>query len=150
MPVMLTLDLLNRQNHEIAELTKVLAHLIQERELCDTGIASNLFDQYVARVQEHFERNNKYVYRDLLTHGDIGINNTARRFIEGEKEIKKLFNEFVGRWCRRGLHIDNHARFVTEAGDIFRLVSKRIQAECEELYPLARRLGRGEGIAQHA
>lgn len=148
---MLTLELLNRQNHEIAELTKVLAHLIQERELCDTDVASNLLDQYVARVQEHFERNNKYIYGDLLTHGGVAVNNTARRFIEGEKEIKRLFNDFVGRWCRRGLHIDNHTRFVTEAQDIFRLVSERIQAECEELYPLARQLGRGsEGVAPHA
>ena len=86
---MLSLDLLNGQNHELAELTKVLAHLIQEREMCDTDIASNLLDQYVARVHEHFERNNKYVYRDLLTHGDVGVNKTARRFIEGENEIKK-------------------------------------------------------------
>lgn len=144
------LDVLNRQNHEIAELTKVLAHLIQERELCDTDIASNLIDQYVARVKEHFERNNKYVYGDLLTHQDVTVNNTARRFLEGEKEIKRLFNDFVGRWCRRGLHIDNHARFLAEADDIFRLVSRRIQAECEELYPLARRLGRGAEATQRA
>lgn len=137
------LDALNRQNHEIAELTKVLAYLLQERELCDTDIASNLIDQYVVRVKEHFERNNKFVYGDLLTHEDVGINNTARRFLEGEKEIKRLFNDFVRRWCRRGLHIDNHARFLAEADDIFRLVASRIQNECEELYPLARRLGRG-------
>lgn len=147
---MALLEVLNRQNHEIAELTKVLAHLIQERELCDTDIASDLVDQYVARVREHFERNNKYVYGDLLTHHDVAVNNTARRFLEGEKEIKRLFNDFVNHWCRRGLRIDNHARFLAEADDIFRLVSKRIQAECEELYPLARRLEAGSEAARRA
>jgi hypothetical protein len=147
---MFSLDLLNRQNHEIAELTKVLAHLIQERELCDTEIASKLLDQYVARVREHFERNDRHVYGELLTHEDLGINNAARRFMEGEHEIRKLFDVFVGRWCRRGLHIDNHARFVAEAEDIFRLVSKRIQAECEELYPLARQVQQEHGSARHA
>ncbi|AHE98801.1 hemerythrin domain-containing protein [Thioalkalivibrio paradoxus] len=147
---MLSMDTLNRQNHEIAELTKVLAHLIGERELCDTAIANDLLDRYVERVQEHFERNNTQVYGELLTHRDVAVNNTARRFLEGEKEIKRLFNDFVGRWCRSGLHIDNHERFLSEAGDIFRLVSRRIQAECEELYPLARRVDRGTQIASHA
>lgn len=148
---MFSMDVLNRQNHEIAELTKVLAYLIRERELCDTDIANALLDQYVARVHEHFERNSKHVYGDLLAHQDVAVNNTAKRFLEGEREIKKLFNTFVQRWCRRGLHIDNHARFVAEADDIFRLVAQRIQAECEELYPLARRLDQGfAATAQHA
>jgi hypothetical protein len=147
---MLTLELLNRQNHEIAELTKVLAHLIQERELCDTDVASKLFDQYVERVHEHFERNSRYVYSDLLTNEDVAVNNTAKAFMEGERAIKRLFNDFVGRWCRHGLHIDDHARFVTEAEDIFRLVSQRIQAEYEELYPLARRMKQDLGAVHYA
>jgi hypothetical protein len=147
---MLMLELLSRQNHEIAELTKVLEHLIRERELCDTEIASKLFDQYVERVHEHFERNSRYVYSDLLTNEDVGVNNTAKAFMEGEREIKRLFNDFVGRWCRHGLHIDNHARFLAEAGDIFRLISRRIQAEYEELYPLARRMKQELGAAQYA
>lgn len=147
---MLTLELLSRQNHEIAELTKVLSHLIRERELCDTDIASKLFDQYVEQVHEHFERNSKYVYSDLLTNEDVAVNNTAKDFMEGEREIKRLFNDFVDRWCRDGLHIDNHARFLSEADDIFRLVSQRIQAEYEELYPLARRMRQELGTAEYA
>jgi hypothetical protein len=147
---MLMLELLSRQNHEIAELTKVLEHLIRERELCDTDIASKLFDQYVERVHEHFERNSKYVYSDLLTNEDVAVNNIAKAFMEGEREIKRLFNEFVGRWCRNGLHIDNHGRFLTEAEDVFRLVSRRIQAEYEELYPLARRMKQELGAARYA
>jgi hypothetical protein len=147
---MISFDLLSRQNHEIAELTKVLAHLVKERELCDTQVASDLLEQYVSHVQEHFKRNNQYIYGDLLTNRDVAVNNTAKRFLEGEKEIKKLFNEFVSRWCRLGLHIDNHQRFLNEAEDIFRLMNERIRAEFEELYPLARRLTESAGHPQHA
>jgi hypothetical protein len=143
---MISFDLLSRQNHEIAELTKVLAHLVRERELCDTQVASDLLDRYVMHIQDHFKRNNTFIYRDLLTHSDLAVNNTARRFLEGEKEIKKLFNDFVSRWCQRGLYIDDHPQFLREAGDIFRLMSERIRAEFEELYPLARRM---ESVAAH-
>lgn len=147
---MFSFDLLSRQNHEIAELTKVLAHLVKERELCDTKVASDLLEQYITHIQEHFRRNNQYIYSDLLTARDLAVNNTAKRFLEGEKEIKKLFNEFVERWCERGLHIDDHQRFLNEAADIFRLMSERIRAESEELYPLARKLTRSMGFPQHA
>lgn len=147
---MISFDLLSRQNHEIAELTKVLAHLVKERELCDTKVASDLLEQYVSHVQEHFKRNNQYIYGDLLTNRDVVVNNTAKRFLEGEKEIKRLFNDFVVRWCRRGLHIDNHRRFLDEAEDIFRLMNERIRAESEELYPLARKLTGSAGHPQPA
>ncbi len=144
---MISFDLLSKQNHEIAELTKVLAHLIRERELCDTDVAANLLQNYVAQVKEHFERNNKHIYGSLLTHSDSNVTNTAKRFLEGEKEVKKLFKDFVQRWCHHGLHIDNHARFLAEAEDIFRLVNERIQAEFEVLYPMARRI---QGAAPRA
>lgn len=147
---MISFDLLGRQNHEIAELTKVLAHLLKDRELCDTKVASDLLDQYVLHVQEHFKRNNQFIYGDLLTNSDTTVNNIAKRFLEGEKEIKRLFNDFVVRWCQRGLHIDNHQRFLDEAADIFRLMDERIRAESEELYPIARRLTGTEGHALHA
>ncbi|MGF1547520.1 MAG: hemerythrin domain-containing protein [Thiotrichales bacterium] len=137
---MIPFEQLSAQNHEIAELTKVLSHLIRDRELCDTDIASKLFNQYVSDVREHFERNSKMIYGGLLTHSEPKVTNTAKRFLEGEKEIKKLFKDFVQRWCRHGLLIKDHARFVAEADDIFRLVAKRIQAEFEELYPIARRV----------
>ncbi len=146
---MISFDLLSRQNHEIAELTKVLAYLVRERELCDTQVASDLLDQYVMYIQDHFKRNNTFIYRDLLTNSDLAINNTARRFLEGEKEIKKLFNDFVSRWCQRGLYIDDHPRFLAEAEDIFRLMSERIRAEFEELYPLARRVEGADPAPQH-
>ncbi|MGF1644328.1 MAG: hemerythrin domain-containing protein [Thiotrichales bacterium] len=142
---MIPFEQLSAQNHEIAELTKVLSHLIRDRELCDTGVASRLFNQYVSDVREHFERNNKLIYGGLLTHGEAKVNNTAKRFLEGEKEIKKLFKDFVQRWCKHGLLINDHARFVAEAEDIFRLVAERIQAEFEELYPIARRIENGIG-----
>ena len=40
---MIDIDHLNEQNHEIAELTKVLSYMINDREICDTDILNKLF-----------------------------------------------------------------------------------------------------------
>ncbi len=132
-------DTLNVQNHEIQELSKVLGALIKERELCDTDIVTSLFRQYIGKVLEHIELNSRSIYTVLLSSPDSKVQAQVQRFMEGEQEIKKIFNGYVARYCKNGLLIKDHHAFLDETNHLFRLVLKRIQAEFEELYPLARR-----------
>ena len=62
--------------------------------------------------------------------------------IPGEKEIKRIFHNYKNKWCKAGLMINNHQEFRSESEVIFRLVQDRIQAESEQLYPLARKLSK--------
>lgn len=133
-------EVLNVQNHQIQELSKVLGALIRERELCDTDIVTSLFRQYIGKVLEHIELNAKCIYTELLSDPDSRAQTLAARFMDGEQEIKKIFNDYVARYCKNGLLIKDHARFVKETDHMFKLVAKRIQAEFEELYPLVRRI----------
>jgi hypothetical protein len=133
-------ETLNVQNHQIQELCKVLSALIRDRELCDTNIVTSLFRQYIGKVLEHIELNAKSIYTELLSDPDARVQAQAARFMEGEREIKKIFNEYVARYCKNGLLIKDHERFIKDTEHIFRMVTKRIQAEFEELYPLVRRV----------
>jgi hypothetical protein len=146
MTIMAPFDVLNVQNHQIQELSKVLSALIKERELCDTDIVTSLFRQYIGKVLEHIELNSKSIYTALLASQDAKVKAHTQRFMEGEQEIKKIFNSYVSRYCKHGLLVKDHAAFLTETEHMFRLVLKRMQAEFEELYPMVRRL---EG-ASHA
>lgn len=134
---MVSFDELNEQNHQIAELAKTLSYLFQDREMCDTGITCELFERYRDKFNEHISKN-KAVYSTLLNNNDHSVRNVVERFIEGEKEIKRLFKTYAEKWCKDGLHIDDHAEFVKETDEMFELVWNRIQAESEQLYPLAR------------
>ncbi|MBL4614834.1 MAG: hypothetical protein JKY27_08175 [Magnetovibrio sp.] len=134
---MVSFDELHEQNHQIAELAKTLSYLFQDREMCDTGITCELFERYRDKFNEHMN-NNKAVYSTLLNNNDHSGRNVAERFIEGEKEIKRLFKTYADKWCKNGLHIGDHAEFVKETDEMFDLVWNRIQAESEQLYPLAR------------
>ena len=147
---MVPFDDLNAQNHKIAETSKVLSTLIQDRELCDTDIAYELFGRYTDGVNAHMEFNDKYVYAILLNHSDRSINATANKFLEGGREIKKLFRSYCKSWCPNGLMINDHQRFIDETCAMFNLVWDRIQAESEELYPLVRKIEAETPLAKSA
>ena len=137
---MIPFDELNQQNHEITELCKVLSVLIQDRSMCDTGITCELFERFSTKVKDHLDLEDRTLYSKLLAHEEKSINQQALRSLNGSKEIKRLFNGYMSRWCRKGLCVFNHETFVKETDDMFRLLLDRIQTEVEQLYPLVREL----------
>ncbi|MEJ2308901.1 MAG: hemerythrin domain-containing protein [Gammaproteobacteria bacterium] len=138
---MLTYDDLNKQNDRITELTNVLNVLLSDRGLCDAQVTCDLFFDFVDRVKEHLELQNKHVYRKLLNQSDPRARNTAANFMSGENEIKKVFATYLKKWCsKRGkeLRIGDYDAFAKETEDMFNLVLDRIQDESEKLFPMVR------------
>lgn len=146
---MITFDELNRQNHEITELTNVLSYLLADRAMCDTDVCCELFYRYGDRIKAHLDLVD-HTYTDLLTHSDTKVNNTARMFMSGSQEIKHIFAKYMKTWCEKRkhvLHINDHEEFYAETSKMFKLVLKRIQDETEHLYPLIREV---KGDSQRA
>ena len=143
---MVPFDQLNQQTHEIAELSKVLSVLIEDREICDTDITCDLFMRYSGKVKSHLELQEKSLYGMLLSHPDRNMNAIGSRYVEGSKEINRIFDNYVSRWCTKtagttkgtGLKIFNHEMFVGETKEMFQLISDRTLSEVEELYPAVR------------
>jgi hypothetical protein len=138
---MTTFEELSEHHHKITALSKVLECVIKERSLCDNDVTCDLFFQYVQRVKEHLDIEDKQLYAPLLNRGDRAISDVARRFLSGSVEIKRVFDQYTHKWCaRRALIIKDHPMFVKETRDMFRLVAKRIQDETEKMYPLIRKV----------
>ena len=134
-------DELNTQNHRILELSNVLSKLIEERSMCDNAVTAELFFRYVDEVREHLDTEDKTLYSELLTHRDVGVNNTASLFLSGSAEIKRVFETYIRRWCNKDkVKFKDHERFVKETREMFELVQTRIVDETEKLYPLVRRV----------
>jgi len=127
------------QIHKISELSGVLSHLIEERSLCDTGVTCDLFFEYVDQVKVHLDDEEKALYQPLLLHSEIHVKNTANMFLSGSGEIKRVFKQYLKRWCRnKDLRIRDHELFLKETKEIFELVNRRLIDETEKLYPVAR------------
>lgn len=140
---MLTYYDLNTQNDRIIELSSVLSLLLSDRLLCDASVTCDLFFEYVGKVNEHLELQDKHIYRKLLTQADHDVHNMVTNFMSGGIEIKKVFSQYLKKWCgTRGkeLRIDDYDAFATETEEMFEMVLDRIVDESEKLYPLVRRV----------
>ena len=138
---MLTYEDLNKQNDRITELTNVLNVLLADRGLCDAQVTCDLFFEFVDRVKEHLELQNKHVYRKQLNQSDPKARNMAANFMSGENEIKRVFSTYLKKWCStRGkeLRIGDYDAFAMETEEMFNLVLDRIQNESEKLFPMMR------------
>lgn len=145
---MVTLAKLHEQNHRITELSNVFLYLIQDRAMCDTAVACDVFLDYSKAVKEHIEMVDRRLCGQLISHPDQSVKNVANRFLSGSSEIKRIFTAYLKRWCseaRRELTIRrDYDEFVAETNQMFGLVLDRIERETEHLYPLIRRLEGGE------
>ena len=138
---MLTYEDLNRQNDRITELSNVLNVLLADRGLCDAQVTCDLFFEFVDRVKEHLELQNKHVYRKLLNQSDPRARNIAANFMSGENEIKRVFSTYLKKWCSKHgkeLRIGDYGAFAAETEEMFNLVLDRIQSESEKLFPMVR------------
>jgi len=144
---MVTIDQLHDQNHRITELTNVLYHLLGDRSLCDSSITCDLFFSYVDEVKGHLEHTDSELYRKLLTHKERRVNNMADRFMGGSKEIKRIFAQYLSKWCRlkrKELMIREYDEFLKETHEMFDMVLDRLQDETEQLYPVIRDMSGAE------
>lgn len=138
---MITYEKLNKQIHEITEISNVFLYLIEDRRMCDTQITCDLFFDYVKKVKHHLEVEDSYLYSVILSDGDAAAKNVADNFMSGSMEIKRIFKRYLKKWSHPGRHqllISNYDTFNQETQEMFGLVLKRIQDEVEHLYPLVR------------
>ncbi len=138
---MYDLKQLTEQTHKISELSRVLSYLIQDRLICDTEITCHLFFEYVEKVTAHMDLGEQVFYKDLLKQKDQQMVNLASNFLNGASEIKRVFKQYLRKWCNHkqtSLKIKDHAVFIQDTEDMFDMVLKRIQDEHERLYPTLR------------
>lgn len=140
---MVTYDEINSQNDRITELSNVLGYLLADRSMCDTQVTCDLFFEYVDRVKEHMELSDKRLCGKLLVHADRQVTNTAKNFLSGSIEIKRIMADYLKKWCnktRQELRIKDYEEFRSDTEEMFELVLNRIQNETEKLYPLLREI----------
>lgn len=130
---------LNEQNHMISERAKIIMYMIQDRSICDTDVTCDLFFDLTDRIKKHMEIEERELYKDLLTNNDQSVKQTAENFLSGQAEIKRVFKQYMKRWCHnKNLRIKNHEQFVQETNEFLNMIQDRIVSETEKFYPVVR------------
>lgn len=144
---MVTYEELNTQNHNITELSNVLSYLIKDRSLCDSDTCCNLLYNYMDHVNEHIHKVDANLSANLLRHSSSNVNNTAKNFMSGSLEIRRIMNRYVRKWCDKKHHDlrigGEHEAFIKETDEMFEMILTRIQDETEHLYPMIRKVSNG-------
>ena len=108
--------------------------------MCDTETACTLFYNFMDKFNEHMGLVDR-LYQGLLADKEQEVNNTARLFMSGEQEIKRIIGQYTKKWCKKSRHelkVADHEKFTKDTEELFNMVLSRIQAETERLYPLVR------------
>ena len=133
---MIPLDTLKQQHEEICELINVLSLLVPDERARKSRIVENLFSELAKMVGEHLMLEDATLYKELLVHQDSSIQRTARNFLSGSHELKRLFSDYMKYACRSGSKQKDCEAFVKETGEVFSLLENRITMEENRFYPL--------------
>ena len=131
---------LHLQNHKLTESSNILLYLLKERVMCDTETSCELLFGFIQNMNDHLVLVDS-LYKDLLLDKSSAAKNTARMFMSGGHELKRIIAQYTKKWCKKNsnqLRIANHDSFKQDTHDLFEMVLSRIQDETEHLYPLVR------------
>ena len=134
---MIPLDTLKQQHEEINEIINVLSLLIPDEKARKSRIVEGLLKELAQKVGEHLALEDDTLYKELLVHPDAELQRTARNFLSGSHELRRLFTDYVQHACKPNSKRKECEAFVKESQDLFELLEKRIQIEESRFYPMA-------------
>lgn len=133
---MIPLKTLRQQHEEIDELITVLSILVHDEKARQSRIVENLFSQLAKAVKDHLVLEDDTLYTELLVHHDAEVQRTARNFLSGSHELKRLFTSYLKYACRSDVKEKDCDTFVKETEEVFDLLERRIRMEEKTFYPV--------------
>lgn len=127
--------ILQKQHREILTLLAGLEELVR-RGSKPFEVLMKL-GELSGKVKVHLAQEDQVLYPALLRHKDPGIRETAQKFVQEMGGLAEAFGKFKTRYSSLDGLKENPAQFAAELNKIAAALKKRIQAEDQELYPLA-------------
>jgi len=136
---MVTFEQINHHNHKILERINIIGYMIKDRTICDSDVTCDLFFDLMDRIKNQMDIEERELYRDMLTSSDVTVKTTADNFLSGAAEIRRVYKQYMKRWCHnKSLRIKNYKQFVEETDDFLDVIQLRIIDKTEKFYPVVR------------
>ncbi len=132
---MIPIEEFRAENREIKDLCTLLTASIEDYSLRQNSVVCELLDRFVARVKAHLIHEDRSIYGDLLKMHTPKARNVANHFLGNTQELKRIFNAFSRDWCRKPHPEKEHAKYIKETKEIFRLICDRIEFEENKIFP---------------
>lgn len=99
-----------------------------------------LLSQLSGKLSFHLAMEDKSLYPSLLTHSDPAVKNIAKRYSDEMGSLAQTFGNYLNKWANTMVINADLAGFTKETKAIFAALTKRIQREDTELYPIIDKL----------
>jgi hemerythrin-like domain-containing protein len=133
---MIPIEEFKSENKEIRDLCNILGISLNQYTLRHNTIVCELLERFITQVMAHLTHEDRSVYQDLLKQHTTDANKIADKFLGNTLELRRIFNEYNRGWCRKPHKEQDHAKYVEESSEIFRLVCERLNFEEEKIFPM--------------
>jgi len=126
-----------RQHTEILELANKFYAYKNEQQVRNNAFdISLLLGQVSGKIKIHMTSEDRFLYPALLNHTDAKVRTISTKFADEMGDLAKAFETYKTKYLNSREISSNPAVFLHETQAVLTALSKRIEKENKELYPL--------------
>jgi hypothetical protein len=132
-----TIENLKDGHAEMLEMIRDLRAMMTKEQLSirpTAMTAHRLICDLAEKMKQHMMEQDRAVYPDLLTHRDPKLKSMAWGFLNGQKPMRKQFEQYHAKWLKN-CDFNFTDEFMADTFEIFDMIEGRIQREESILIP---------------
>jgi len=134
---MSTIDSMKGTHGEMQEMISDLRAMMTEEQLRirpNAMTTHKLICDLAEKMKTHMSAQDQEIYPGLLIHEDPKLKSMAWGFLNGQKPMRKQFNDYYSKWLK-DCDFNFSEDFITETFEIFDMIEERIDREETVLIP---------------
>jgi hypothetical protein len=138
-----TLESLRGSHSDMLEIIGDLRAMMTREQLSirpTAMTAHKLICELADKMKDHMVEQDRGIYPDLLTHQDPKLKSMAWGFLNGQKPMRKQFEQYNNKWLRN-CDFNFSDDFIADTFEIFDMIEDRIQREETILLPTLEKSG---------
>lgn len=149
----MSIKTLKARHAELHEMISDLRAMMTKDQLKirpNAKTAYQLICDLSAKMKDHMADQDQGIYPELLTHEDPKLKSMAWGFLNGQKPMRKQFDDYHQKWLKN-CDFNFTDDFIADSFEIFDMVDERIEREQSVLLPTLESngiYGYGESAAQ--
>ncbi|MCU7917420.1 MAG: hemerythrin domain-containing protein [Candidatus Thiodiazotropha sp. (ex Dulcina madagascariensis)] len=140
---MSTLESLKGSHTDMQEIISDLRAMMTREQLSirpNAMTAHKMICDLAEKMKVHMSEQDRGIYPDLLTHQDPKLKSMAWGFLNGQKPMRKQFDQYHGRWLKN-CDFNFTDEFIADTFEVFDMIEDRIQREETILIPTLEKSG---------
>jgi hemerythrin-like domain-containing protein len=126
-----------RQHNDILDIAAQILTYKTNQQISDNAFnITLLIGQLAGKLKVHMTTEDKFVYPALTLHPDIKVQKVSRMFSDEMGDLAKVFESYKTKYLSSRQISTDPNLFSLETKAIFAAITKRIEKENTQLYPL--------------